>query len=283
MPRSFLFRSAQAALLCLSLLGLARAESAPLAMGSVAMEAPTAMIARMSPLTSYLSTSIGSRVDFKPAPNLEAAVQDLLSGATAIAYLTPAAYIEARSKLNVIPLAAPLTKGHKSFTLVIAARQDSPLRSCKDLSGKSFAFGDKKAHVQAGVVDSCLGSTSKLGKVDYLKHYDNIAKALLMGDFDAGILKDTVFDEFAPKGLRKLHESEPLAGYIIVASPTLSAETRSKLQKALLSMRSGDAASEAALATLDKGYTGFALVEDREYDSLRALIARVKKDHSDKR
>ncbi len=96
------------------------------------------------------------------------------------------------------------------------------------------------------------------------------------GDFDAGIVKDTSFDEFAPKGLRKLYESRALAGYIIAASPRLSKEAHQKLAEALLSISSDEVGRKALLA-LDKGYTGFEQAKDSDYDSIRQLITRVKK------
>lgn len=245
-------------------------------LGSVAAESPTTMIARMTPLTDYLSARTGLTVRFKAAPNLGAAVADLVSGQTSLAYFTPAAYIEAREKAGAIPLVSPLTKGVKTFSLMVVVPRDSPLKSCQELKGKAFAFGDRKALVQKAVVDECMGDVGTLGQLKYLDHYDNIAKALLIGDFDAGILKDTVFDQYAPKGLRKLHESEQLPGYVIAASAKLDKEPREKLRNALLTITASAAGREALLA-LDKGYTGFAAVEDKEWDSIRKLVRRVEK------
>lgn len=249
--------------------------SEPIYLGSVAMDVPTEMINRLAPVADYLSRQTGLNIEFKPSANLGNAVDDLSSGVTSLAYLTPAAYISAREKIGAIPVAAPLTKGKKTFTLIVAVAVDSPIRDCKDLPGKSFAFGDKKAYVQPGVLTECMGDLSKLGRVDYLNHYDNISKAVINGDFDAGIIKDTIFDEYAPKGLRKIYESRELAGYIIAASPQLSAESRDKITKALLSISSNET-GQKTLIGLDKGYTGFSKVSDSEYDSLRQLIKKVK-------
>ncbi len=243
-------------------------------LGSVAAESPTTMIARMTPLTDYLSSRTGLTVRFKPAPNLGAAVADLVSGETSLTYFTPAAYIEAREKAGALPLVSPLTKGVKTFALVVAVPKDSPLKSCQELKGKAFAFGDRKALVQKAVVDECMGDVGTLGRVKYLDHYDNIAKALLIGDFDAGILKDTVFDQYAPKGLRKLHASDQLPGYVIAAAARLDMDTREKLRHALLTITTS-AEGRQALQTLDKGYSGFAAVEDKEWDSIRKLVRRV--------
>lgn len=245
-------------------------------LGSVASESPTVMIARMAPLTDYLSARTGLTVRFRPAPNLGAAVADLVSGETSVAYLTPAAYLEAREKAGAIPMVSPLTKGVKTFSLIVAVAKDSQAKSCHDLKGKAFAFGDKKALVQKAVVDECMGDVGGLSQMKYLDHYDNIAKALLIGDFEAGILKDTVFDQYAPKGLRKLHESDQLPGYIVAASTKLDKDPREKIRQALLAITATPEGRQA-LSVLDKGYTGFVSVEDKEYDTIRKLIRRVEK------
>lgn len=242
--------------------------------GSVASESPTVMIARMAPLTDYLSARTGLTVRFRPAPNLGAAVADLVSGETSVAYLTPAAYLEAHEKAGAIPLVSPLTKGVKTFSLIVAVPTASPAKSCRDLKGKAFAFGDKKAIVQKAVVDECMGDVGGLSQMKYLDHYDNIAKALLIGDFAAGILKDTVFAHYAPKGLRKLHESAQLPGYVIAASPKLSKEAQDKLRRALLTITASPEGRQV-LDIFDVAFTGFAGVEDKEYDAIRKLIHRL--------
>jgi len=244
--------------------------------GSVASESPTVMIARMAPLTDYLSARTGLTVRFKPAPNLGAAVADLVSGETSIAYLTPVAYLEAHEKAGAVPLVSPLTKGVKTFSLVVAVAKASHIKTCKDLKGKAFAFGDKKALVQRAVVDECMGDVNGLSQIKYLEYYDSIAKALLLGDFEAGILKDTVFDHYSPKGLRKVHESAQLPGYVVAASPKMNQEARDKVRRALLTITASPEGRQV-LDTLDVVYTGFAAVEDKEYDAIRKLLRRLDK------
>lgn len=245
-------------------------------LGSVASESPTIMIARMKPLTDYLSARTGLTVHFKPAPNLGAAVADLVSNETSIAYLTPVAYLETHEKAGAVPLVSPLTKGLKTFSLIVAVNKNSTIKSCRDLKGKAFAFGDKKAAVQKAVVDECMGDVNALGQMKYLEYYDNIAKALLIGDFEAGILKDTVFDHYQSKGLRKVHESAQLPGYVFAASPKLSQEARDKLRRAFLTITASPEGRQV-LDTLDVAFTGFAAVDDKEYDAIRKLLGRLEK------
>lgn len=246
-------------------------------LGSVAMDVPAEMIKRLTPLTSYLSKSIGITVDFRASPNLGSAVEDLGTYNTQIAYLTPAAYLEAHEKYGAIPLVSPLSKGKATFTLMIAVKNDSPIHSVSDLRGKKFAFGDKKAALQPAVVESAGIKLEEFSSYDYLNHYDNIAKAVLNGDFDAGIVKDTIAEKFAPQGLRVIHTSAPLPSYVFVVSKNLPAITVNKLRKAMLALKGDNAAHKAILSALENGYDGFEVTKDKDFDGIRKLLAKYKK------
>lgn len=242
-------------------------------LGSVAMDIPAVMVSRLTPLAQYLSGRTGMKVSFRASPNLGSAVDDLGVGNTQIAYLTPVAYIEAHKKYHVQPLVSPLTHGKITFELVIAVAKDSPISSMEQLKGRRFAFGDEKALLQRAVVVAGGVKLEEFSRYAFLKHYDNIAKAVLNGDFDAGILKDTVYEEFVPKGLRKIYASPPLSSYVFAVNDRLPAATVQKLRKALLEIKLDTPEHIAILHGLDAGYDGFSLVTDKDYDTIRQLIA----------
>lgn len=242
-------------------------------LGSVAMDVPAAMVQRMAPLTQYLTKKTGIKVSFRASPNLGSAVHELGKDFTQIAYLTPVAYIEARDKYRARPLVSPLTHGKETFTLVVAVKQDSPIKTMADLKGKAFAFGDQKALLQRAVVVNAGIAMTDFSRFGFLKHYDNIAKAVLHDDFDAGILKDTIYEEFAPKGLRKIHTSPPLSSYLFAVSEQVPAKTADALRAAFLQLNANTPEGKAVLKELDQGYDGFVAAEDKDYDQVRKLIA----------
>lgn len=244
-----------------------------LTIGAVAMDAPIEMIKRITPLADYLSKETGYTVRFRPAPNLATAVKDLGENTVQIAYLTPMAYIAAHEQYRAMPLVAPLTRGQSTFHLLVVVQRDSPYRKLADLAGKRFAFGDPKAYLQPAVLLDAGVRKEDFSEVAYLKHYDNIAKAVLLGDFDAGIMKDTVYEKFAAQGLRVVHTSPPLASYVFAVNARLDATTQQKLKQAFLKLNKAPAAQRGVLQALDQGYDGFQVVNDAHYDRERALIA----------
>lgn len=247
-----------------------------LQLGSVAMDIPAEMVKRLTPLTKYLSGKIGQPVNFRASPNLNSAVEDLGTNTTQIAYLTPAAYIEAREKYAAIPLVNPLSKGKGTFTLMIAVQKDSPLKTVHDLRGKKFAFGDKKAKLQPAVVENAGIKLEEFASYDYLNHYDNIAKAVINGDFDAGIVKDTVAEKFAAQGLRVIYTSPPLPSYIFAVNKNLPPKTIARLKNAMLALKADTEENKEILTALEKGYDGFEAASDNDFDGIRKLLGHSK-------
>lgn len=242
-------------------------------LGSVAMDVPAAMVQRLTPLTTYLTQKTGIKIAFRASPNLGSAVNELGKDFTQFAYLTPVAFIEANDKYKARALVSPLTHGKDTFNLVVAVRQDSPIQTMADLKGKSFAFGDEKALLQRAVVVRGGVKLEEFSKYSFLKHYDNIAKAVLNKDFEAGILKDTSFEKFSAQGLRKIYISPPLSSYLFAVNERLPAETVKKLRTAFLELKADTAEGKAILKELDPAYDGFVVAEDKEYDTIRKLIA----------
>jgi phosphonate transport system substrate-binding protein len=241
-------------------------------MGSVAMDIPVEMIRRMSALTNYLALSTNLNIRFRPSPNLGSAVEDLGTGQTQIAYLTPVAYIEARRKYGVIPLVAPTIRGVPYFSLVIAVKAGSGIGAPDDLKGRRFAFGDEKALLQRAAVESMGLKLTDFSTYAYLKHYDNIAKAVLAGDFDGGILKDSVAADFRNKGIVTIGSTPPLPSYVFAVHPGMPLAVRNKLRDALLALKKSSPDGSATLEAFDNAYDGFVVVDDQAYDPVRKLI-----------
>lgn len=254
-----------------------KAPAVEVTMGSVAMDIPVEMIKRMSALTNHLALSTQLNVRFRPSPNLGSAVEDLGTGQTQIAYLTPVAYIEARKKYGVIPLVAPTTEGRPHFALVIGVKAGSGISSPDGLKGKRFAFGDEKALLQRAAVESMGLKSGDFSSFAYLKHYDNIAKAVLAGDFDGGILKDSIADEFKGKGIAVVGSTAPLPSYIFAVHPGMPLAVRKQLRDALLALNKSTPERAATLEAFDKSYDGFVVVDDPAYDTVRKLIQPFQK------
>ena len=248
-----------------------------LSLGSVAMDIPAVMHQRLSPLASYLSQELGIPVRVRPDVGLNQAVNNIAAGHVDIAYLTPIAYVKAQQAGNVRIIAKTVTKGQKSFRLMLVTREDSAIRTVADLTGKRFAFGDEAALVQRAVVVNAGIRLEDFGSYRFLGHYDNIARGVRNGDFDAGILKDTTAYSWEKKGLRIIYSSPELPPYNIVVSQSTPASTAKAIQSALLKLRLDEPGHRDVIKALDQSYAGFAAASDAEYDIIRLIVKPFQK------
>lgn len=251
--------------------------SGELSLGSVAMEIPAAMHQRLKPLATYLAQELQRPVRLHMSPDLSKAVKEVAAGNVDIAYLTPIAYVDARTAGNVHILAKALTRRRDSFRLMLVARSDSPIRSVQNLVGKSFAFGDEAAILQRAVVVNAGVRLEQLASYRFLGHYDNIARGVVNGDFDAGILKDSIAAQWEKKGLRAIYASPELPPYNIVAGKHVDETTRRAIQTALLRLNVGNPEHRSIIKALDNGYDGFAVATDSDYDVVRTLTQPFRK------
>jgi len=165
-----------------------------------------------------------------------------------------------------------VTRQQASFRLMIVVREDSPIHSVDALAGKTFAFGDRAALLQRAVVVGAGMPLEKLGRYDFLGHYDNIVRGVLNRDFDAGIVKDTTAYKWQHRGIRVLYASPDLPPYNIAASRHVNDALFRKLQRAFVALDVNNPAHAAVIKALSDDYDGFVPATDAEYDVVRTLI-----------
>ena len=243
-----------------------------LILGSVAMDIPAVMHKRLSPLTDYLSERLGMPVTLRLSPNMGVAIDDVATGKVDISYLTPVAYLKANKKGGAKIIAKTVTAGKASFQLMIVVKEDSKIKTVSDLRGKSFAFGDKRALLQRAAVVGSGVTLEELGSLEFIGHYDNIASAVMHGDFDAGILKDTTAFKWKDKGLRVLYSTPDLPPYNVAVSKNVNQDLMDKITEAFVTLDGDNAEHLKVIKALDKKYNGFAATSDSEYDVVRKLV-----------
>ena len=245
--------------------------------GSVAMDTPAVMNQRLSPLTEYLNKVLQRPVKLKLSPNMAGAIKEVSSGSVELAYLTPVAYIRAHDRGNSQLVAKMVTKGKASFQLMIVVKQDSPIKSVEDLAGKTFAFGDPAALLQRAAVVGAGMPLNNLGKYEFIGHYDNIARGVARGIFDAGILKDSKAFKWQDKGLRILYSTPQLPPYNIAASSKVDSVLLKQLREAFLQLDINNPTHKTVIKSMGKKYDGFAPTSDAEYDVVRKLVKPFEK------
>lgn len=245
--------------------------------GSVAMATPAVTHRRLSPLIKYLGEALGRPVNLKLSFDMPTVLKDVAEGTVHLVYATPVGYIRAKNSGDVRLVAKAMTKEGGSFQLMVVAKQESSILNIQDLAGKRFAFGDKAAILQRAVVIGAGMPLERLGNYAFIGDIDNIVQGVMKGDFDAGILKDTIARKWEGKGLKILLASAPLPSFNIAASRDMDDQLFAQVREALLKLDARNPEHAKILQAMDEHYTGFAPVKDHEYDVVRKLIKTLEK------
>ena len=123
--------------------------------------------------------------------------------------------------------------------------------------------------LQAGVGPNDLAGSK------HLSNHDNIALGVLAGDFDAGAVKQEVFERYKGRGLRELAVTPEIADHLFVACSALPPATIEAARAALLGLMN-EPTGPALLRSLRSDVTGVVMVRDSDYEPLRRIIDGLK-------
>lgn len=250
-----------------------------LKMGIVPLESPAVMFKKFTPLAEYLTLKMGKRIDLKVAVDFQGAINDIGQGLTQFCFMTPSTYIEAHKKYGIQVLVKALRDGKPFQHCVIVARQDSPINSLEDIRGRSFAFGDihsTSSHiVPRGMLLEAGVDIKDLLYYNYLGHHDDVAKAILNGDFDAGGIMESTAHKFKDMGLKLIKFSGDIPEFNICVSGGLDPSVRVALRDALVSISSAVPECDALLKSLNPNYTGFTEASDEDYNNIRSMMSNM--------
>jgi len=251
-----------------------------LKLGLVPLESPAQMYKKFTPLAEYLSEALGREVVFKLSTTFSDAVKDIGASGTDICYMTPTTYIEAHDKFGVELVAKALRNGSPFSHTLIVARENSGIKELGELKGRSFAFGDRMSTSSCLVPMYMLSKAgvklSDLGEYNFLGHHDDVAKAVLLGEVDAGGLRETTAEQFRERGLVFLAKSDDIPEFNFCVRPGMDGGLVEQIRAALTGISDANDEGSRVLKSIDTSYTGFVSAEDGDYDSVRIMLGKVK-------
>lgn len=245
--------------------------------GIVPLEAPREMYRRFSGLARYLGKDLGQQVELRVPVDFETAVQEIGEGKTLIGFMTPSTYIEAHERYGVEVIAKALRDGKPFHHSVIVTRPDSGIKTLKDLRGRSFAFGSvhsTSSHIVPRSMLKHAGIELKdLSEYSYLGHHDEVARAVLKGEFDAGSVMESTAQKFRSQGLTVIAVSEDIPEFNICIHKSLS-DKKDMLRNILLKLGDTEEGKEI-LRQIDPSYTGFTAADDTDYQRIKHMMKEL--------
>ncbi len=237
--------------------------------GIVPLESAVIMKKKFEPLIKYLNKSLNTKFASFVAESYEDSIEEIGSGVVQLAYMTPSTFLAAKNKYGVIPLVYAIKNGSPTYKSAIVVAKNSQVNSIKDLKDKKIAFGSKMSTGSTLVPTAMLKKNGielkDLALVEYLGSHDTVAKGVIEGDFDAGGLMDSTYEEFKDS-LKVLEYSAPIPQFPICVSPKIDLDLLDKIKDVFLK------ADKDKLTPIDPGYTAFAIATADDFNEIKKLL-----------
>ena len=240
---------------------------------------PTDMLEKFNPLAGYLEKMLGKRIELKVVSDYEGALRDIGQGTTQFCFMAPVTYVLANKRYGAEALVKTLTAGKWTCRSVLIAKNDGSIDSVKDIKGRKFAFGNPhsvSSYVAPRIMLLDAGIDLKdLLHYEYVGPHEDVANAVLSGDFAAGAVTESAAYRFKDKGIKFVKFSDELPGFTICSGRNVPQEIRDSVQSALTVLTEATPESSSILHSIYKRYSGFEKASDAEFSLLRTMMARI--------
>ncbi|QZY57205.1 phosphate/phosphite/phosphonate ABC transporter substrate-binding protein [Crassaminicella profunda] len=226
------------------------------------------------PILDRVCKSIGYKARTVIVKNYEAVNQGINDGIIDVGWFSPLAYVNAREKSNVIPIATPKVRGQTTYNGYIIARKDSCIETLSDLKNKCFGYVDVNSasgylYARHILELNNLDPDKIFSKATFMGNHDNVIKGVLSGELDGGATYDEAIENLKAKGfsindLRIIGSIDNIPKDAIAVSPKISNDLMEKLKDSFISFKANDESN-----TLIQG---FKESRDENYNVVRKII-----------
>lgn len=268
------------ALLALTALLAASGPARPLKLSRIPHISQETTKAENEPLAAYLSKRLGQTVVLDIPKDYDAVIDQLARGEVDIAILAPLSYVVAKKRMPELVLVAQLVaEGSGQYWSYIVTAADGPIQTLPELSGKRFAFVDRRSTSGYLLPLGMLHAANvKIGPASFAGSHPDVVDLVLKHRVDAGAIASTTFGHMKDAKLRErlriLAKSDPVPFDAVVVQPSLPAETVALLRTTLLELSSRTDEGKSVLQGLTYS-NGFVDATDSAYDGVRKTVEKV--------
>jgi len=106
----------------------------------------------------------------------------------------------------------------------------------------------------------------------FLGHHDDVARAVVSGEYDAGGLRESTAKKFEDRGLHVIKTSSDIPEFNMCASKNIDEALIGQIKKSLVVLNATDQRHARLLSLIDQDYTGFVEAMDSDYDVIRKAM-----------
>jgi len=226
-----------------------------------------------APILERLCRNIGYKARIIIVKDYDALIDGMANGLIDVGWFSPFAYVTARKKIGVKPIATPRVNGKFSYRGYIITKKSSDIRSLSDLKGKHFGYVDPQSasgylYARHILKSNGLDPDRIFSKISFMGTHDNVIKAVLSGEIDAGATYNEAMDMAKAKGLdvnalEIIAETEDIPKDAIAVNSNMPDEIASLLQNAFVEFKE--------FQGLKTPVDGFVASNDKRYDVIRTI------------
>ncbi len=246
--------------------------------GVISRYAPSLTYERYQPLMDYLSAAGTYRYELKLSATYEDAAEQLRRGDVAASFFGTWIYASLGQRFGLEPILAPRNEeGGTTFHAVLIVPVRSSLSTIADLKGRRVALPSRSSYagnwLEAEALPAAGLSIADLDSVHHFDYHQTVVHRVLGGEFDAGIVRETVAREFAGEGIRIIARSDSFPGPPLVIRAGNPHPAIVEMKRLLLALDTGHAADPALTVGLAREFGhGFVTVDARTYEAMARLI-----------
>ncbi|WP_416886201.1 PhnD/SsuA/transferrin family substrate-binding protein [Marinospirillum sp.] len=239
------------------------------------MQAPEQIAREVLPMLAYLEAETGLHFELVYSESYEELIHLFAEGDIDLTYLGPLPYVRLKASF---PEAEPLVvfrepQGNALYTCALVHFAGDTLPT--DETSLAYALTQPLSTCGFLATAALLrerGVDLHQARYCYLGRHDQVALAVVRGEFALGGLKTQIAEQFSHLGLAVLAETPPLPGFALVANQQrLTPADRLRLQHALLDLNVEANADLLSHWGPSLRY-GVELIEDANYAPVRALL-----------
>jgi phosphonate transport system substrate-binding protein len=221
-------------------------------------EAATEQVRKLGPITKYLESKIGMKVEFIPVNDYPAAVEALVNKNVDMVWFGGFTHVQAnvRSGGKIIPIAQ--REEDTKFQSVFIAKAASGIKTLDDLKGKQVSFGSASStsgHLmpRSFLLAANIDPDKDFKRVAYSGAHDATIASVVSGKVDAAALDITVWNKFVKenkvdtKEVNVFFTTPGYFNYNWSVHADMPVALREKVTKALLDISASDAVGKEIL------------------------------------
>lgn len=221
------------------------------------------------PLINYLASKLNREIKIRYIENHKELLNEFVKGNVDIAHLGPVPFIVLKNKYKHYEPIAMVNEKDGSYYYrciffttidkemgikqVKKVAMTNPLSTC----GYTFVYNVfKKNKLNIENV-----------KYEYIGNHEDVIQKVLAGFYDAGGVKESVFEQYRNLGLKSLYISDELPAFLIIANAkTVSKKDIETIKMSLFNMKKDE------VDKLKLGKYGFSPFDKQKYDNFESLI-----------